>query len=335
MQAIQAEMERYLQVRVLNNADWLCSMNVVDFLRDVGKHFHINVMTKLDSVKSRLEHNVNEEGMTFTEFTYSLFQSYDFYHLYKHHNVNVQIGGSDQYGNIISGIDFIKRKMGNKAKAAGLTIPLLTTSDGKKFGKSEGNALFLNRNKTSPFDFYQYFVRVTDQDACKFLRMLTFLPCEQVAQVEQDHGKAPEQRMAQKLLAQEMTRMIHGDTELHKVQTAVQFLYDQSDTTSTTTTMDWSTLHAQDIQAILKDAPSSTLSRAFVTSNPIAHVCKECNMFKSLNDARRMIKAGALYVNNRREDNDKTVLTSNDIMNDQLVLLRSGKKNYHLLKIIE
>ena len=319
----------------MDNGDWLGQMNIIDLLRDVGKFFHVNNMLRLESVKNRLE---SGEGMTFTEFSYSLFQSYDFYHLYKNYGVSTQLGGSDQYGNIVSGIDYLKKRINLEKDApspvhcGGLTVPLLTTVDGKKFGKSEGNAIYLNPQKTSVYDMFQYFMRVHDSDACKFLRMLTFLPLEQIAQIELEHNLKPEARNAQRILAQEMVLALHGKEELAKVQQASQLLFD-SNAPGSGEHGDVQVWTNEQINMLLKDAPRGRLSRQDTLSKPLFVILKECGMFKSTSEAKRMFKMGGIYVNNRREEDHGHIVTANELIEDRILLLRSGKKNYYIVEM--
>ncbi len=321
-------------VRVVNNADWLSSFNMIDWLRDVGKHFQVNNMMRLDSVKSRIGSETSA-GMTFTEFSYSLLQSYDFYHLNKQLGVQIQIGGSDQWGNITSGMEFIRRKAhveeSSDHSVAGMTIPLLTTADGVKFGKSEGNAIWLNPKKTSPFEFYQYFMRTKDEDVSKFLRMLTLLPLEEIEQIEKQHAQTPEKWIGQRTIAQELVKQIHGNEMEKKVRECSEMLFKEDETANAELLR---TMSKAEIQSLLRDAPTSIIPLDTLLSEPLPMLLKRANVFKSSSEARRAIQNGGLYINYRRESNLQYKLTTSDLIADQtLVLIRVGKKNYYLLQV--
>lgn len=368
VQGIRSEVTRLLEmdsndggsggrVTVVNNHDWLSKINFIELLRDYGKLFQMNQMLRLESVRSRLSDSDDDGsgsgGMTFTEFSYVVFQSYDFHYLHKEHGVSVQIGGSDQWGNIISGIDLIKKKHNADAAAAsgsasqtqaprvgGITLPLLTTADGVKFGKSAGNAVFLSPHKTSVFDFYQYFVRVQDADVRKLLSILTLLPLDEIERVMQQHMEAPEKRLAQKVLARELTRAVHGEEELRKAERSAELLYSSSSSdssvSSSSSSPSWSTLSKDDIKTLLKDAPSVSVSRSVAFDRPLVTVLKECGVCKSAGEARRMLQGGGVYVNNERIDSVHHVLDeSKDVIDGHVVVVRLGKRNYHLLEIVD
>eukprot|EP01080_Neovahlkampfia_damariscottae_P001977 gene1977-1485_t len=320
--SIQTEIQKYFNnnVQILNNSDWLRNMNVIDLLRENGKYFNVNKLLGLESIKTRLQ----SDGMTFTEFSYPIFQSFDFFHLYKNHNVKVQIGGSDQWGNIISGMEFIHKKEElSDLVSGGITIPLLTTSDGKKFGKSEGNAIWLNSEKTSYFDFYQFFVRSKDEDVEKLLFIFTDLLKDDIGEIMNEHEKYPEKKVAQIKLASEITKEIHGIVGLEKAKFSSEILFGNES---------FDKLESKDIEMLFKDAPCSTLSDSILFSSPISTIAREAKMFKSSNQVTKLIKEGGFYVNNNKIESEKFSLTMNDFINDQFVVLRSGKKKYHIIK---
>jgi tyrosyl-tRNA synthetase len=324
------------QVKVLNNSEWLASMNMLQFLRDAGKHFHVNTMLKLDSVRSRLE---QEHGISYTEFTYSLLQSYDFYHLNRYHNVNIQVGGSDQWGNIVSGIDFVKRKCETDAEkkehiAAGITIPLLTTSDGKKFGKSAGNAIWLDSRKTSAFQFYQFFVRTPDDMVEKLLNVLTLCPSEQIGQVMQEHKQAPEKLLAQKLLATELTQQIHGSEALEFVERSSQLLYMNDAAKQQEILQSLSLKQLEDILLGDHAVNNVEINHSEFIGSTLGQVLKKTPMFPSNAEARKAVKSGAVYVNFARvTDWDYTFSVDDCVANGHMAILRSGKKNYCVIRL--
>lgn len=341
----QSRLDREAHVEVLNNADWLSTMNMVQMLRDIGKHFHVNSMLKLDSVRSRLE---QEQGISFTEFTYSLLQSYDFYHLNKYHGVSMQMGGSDQWGNIVSGIDFIRRKNNDASSndssshsvvenmAGGITVPLLTTSDGKKFGKSAGNAIWLSSKKTSVFQFYQYFVRTPDDMVEKLLNVLTLCPVELIQSTMEEHRKAPERLLAQKLLARTLTAQIHGSEALEFVERSTQLLY-MNDSLKQREILQSLTLKQLE-EILLGDhaVNNTTLKQSDFIGQNLAQVIKQTNMYPSSNEAKKAVKSGSFYVNFERVQDWNYQFSDKDcVAEGQLAILRSGKKNYWVIKLVE
>jgi len=322
-----------------NNLDWYGGMGVLDFLRDVGKHARVGHMLGKESVRRRLE----GEGMSFTEFSYQLLQGYDFVHLFRDEGVQVQVGGSDQWGNITAGTDLIRRlgadggpaggaggegeEEAAEPSAFGLTFPLLLTSDGRKFGKSEGGAVWLSADKLSPYRFYQYLFGTPDSDVVKFLKMLTFLPLEEVDAVERamgEEGYRP--NTAQRLLAAEVTRFVHGDRGLDLALKATAALAPGSK----------SELDAPTLEAILEDVPSSALAEAEVVGAPLADVMAACGIQPSKAAARRMIKGGGVRVNNRRVEEEGHVLAAEEVLaasRGGLVLISAGKKNKHIVRV--
>ena len=292
--------------KLVNNADWLNSWHLIDFLRDVGKHFPLSVMLSKDSVKSRLE---GESGISFTEFSYQVLQAYDFYHLFSEEKCALQVGGGDQWGNIIAGIDFIKRKLGNDKQAYGLLFPLLTTSSGKKFGKSEDGNVWLDENRTSYFDFYQYFLRSEDADVVKFLKFFTEIPLAEIEEIEKEHFKAPEKRHGQKRLAEEVTKLIHDEKGLSKAIFSTQLFYDNP-----TEKLTDKELLKEAIGIMGKDIHIYQSTKDIYSENyPIIDALIHTNLASSKRDAKRKIQQGSVYLNNERIENADKIITADDL----------------------
>jgi tyrosyl-tRNA synthetase len=304
--------------RIVNNNDWLGPYTFIGFLRDVGKHFRMGTMLGRESVRARLN---SEAGMSFAEFSYQLLQAYDFLRLYDDAGCRVQIGGSDQWGNITAGTDLIRRLRG--VEAFGLTIPLVCDSAGRKFGKSEGNAVYLDARRTAVYDFYQFFMRTTDADAARFLRIFTFLPLEEIAALETALRETPEARAAQKRLAEEVTRLVHGPDGLASAQRASAVLFGES----------MEGLRAEELLGVFADAPSCALPLERLRGAGMLDVAEAAGLCRSRGEARRLAAAGGLYINNRRVDDPAAVLGEADIIDGRLVVLRSGKKTFRLVKV--
>jgi tyrosyl-tRNA synthetase len=303
---------------ILNNHDWFKDFTFIDFLRDVGKHFRMGSMLSKDSVRSRLE---SESGMSFTEFSYQLLQGYDFLRLLDDHNCSFQLGGSDQWGNITAGTD-LKHKLRRK-NAYGVTMPLVCDSNGQKFGKSAGNAIYLDANKTSYFDFYQFFVRTADEDAIRFLKIFTFLTQDEIDEYAAKLAEAPQKREAQIRLAEEMTRRVHGEEGLEIARRSTAVLYGEA--------MDG--LKAEELLAVFSDVPSTELARADVVGQPVINVAADAGLCKSRGEARRLVQSGGLNLNNKRVSGIDAVVSESDIIDDCLLVLRSGKKRNHIVKV--
>eukprot|EP01024_Parvocaulis_polyphysoides_P013435 TRINITY_DN1524_c0_g3_i1.p1 TRINITY_DN1524_c0_g3~~TRINITY_DN1524_c0_g3_i1.p1 ORF type:complete len:464 (-),score=78.57 TRINITY_DN1524_c0_g3_i1:169-1560(-) len=310
-------------VKVMNNLDWFGSMEFLTFLRKVGRFARVGTMIAKDSVKSRLE--ATDGGMSFTEFTYQLLQGYDFVHLSSNHNIQVQIGGSDQWGNITAGTDLNRKILGEDAKDCfGLTFPLLLDSEGKKFGKSEGGAVWLSSDKLSSYKFYQYLFKTSDEDVVRFLKMLTFLPLQQIQEIEQQMGQSDYiPNTAQKVLAEEVTRFVHGDQALEQAIKITQALQPGAETQ----------LDVYSLQQIAGDAPCSNLSVTEFVGVPIADVMATIGLQKSKGAARRLIKGGGVYLNNEKIQDEGYVLSDGDLIEDKLALLAAGKKNKMLVRM--
>ena len=308
---------------IVNNLDWLAPMSAIDFLRDVGKHFRIGAMLAKESVRARME--ASEEGMSYTEFSYQLLQGYDFYRLYKDHHCVVQLGGSDQWGNITAGIDLIRKLEGEGGNAFGITMPLITTASGQKFGKSEGNAVWLTPERTSAFDFYQFWLRTEDADVSRYLKFFTFLPIDQISALLAEHGKAPEKRLAQKRLAQEMTTLVHGAHAAEQAIAASQTMYGGA--------VEELTDHAVEALAA-QGVPTTTIARSKLESGwPIIDAAVETGLAKSKGEARRLIQQGGLYVNHKPWSDPNASLTIAHLATPTAMVLRSGKKNYRLVRV--
>jgi len=311
---MRRQAERLVEGAVLvNNGDWFRDFSYLGFLRDVGKHFTVNMMLAKESVRARLEDR--ESGISYTEFSYMLIQAYDFLHLHDHHGCRLQIGGSEQWGNITAGLELIRRLRAKEAYA--LTLPLLLDSAGKKFGKSEKGAVWLDPERTTPYDFYQYFFRVEDADVGKMLRMLTFLDRQTIEQVEAAGRAAPEKREAQRVLARELTTLIHGAGETRKAEEAAAALFGP-----------------RTAGAIPPGAPSSELLGARLAGGFfLVDALVESGLCKSKSEARREMEGGGVYVNDERIQKIDHLLTAGDAR-DGVILLRRGKKSYHALKIV-
>ncbi|XP_008801775.2 tyrosine--tRNA ligase, chloroplastic/mitochondrial-like [Phoenix dactylifera] len=305
---------------ILNNYDWWKDITLLDFLREVGRFARVGVMMAKESVKKRL---MSEEGMSYTEFTYQLLQGYDFLYLFKNMGVNVQIGGSDQWGNITAGTELI-RKILQVEGAYGLTFSLLLKSDGTKFGKSEGGAIWLSASMLSPYKFYQYFFSVPDVDVVRFLRILTFLSMEEIRKLEDEMkkpGYAP--NTAQRRLAEEVTRFVHGEEGLAEALKATETLRPGAETK-----LDWET-----IEGIAEDVPSCSLAYGQVLNSSLVDLSVSTGLLSSKSAARRLMKQGGLYLNNRRVDNEAKVIEAGDIVDEKVLLLSAGKKNKMVIRI--
>ena len=304
---------------ILNNHDWLGKFSFLDFLRDVGKNFSVNTMIARDSVSSRL--NREGEGITFTEFSYMILQAYDFYYINKNYDCSLQVGGSDQWGNIVSGIDLTRRLSGNEVY--GLTIPLVTKSDGTKFGKSEGQAIWLSADKTPPYDLYQFLVRQSDEDVIKFLKVLTTLDKTEIESLEESVRSEPHLRRAQKRLAQEVVSTLHGEDVLAKILKAVEAIYSSEIVN----------IDAQLIQDIFRDSPSFEIAFCKLDEGwQIINALAESGLCDSKSKARKLIESGGFYLNNEKQTNVDINLTRENLLKDRFMVFRSGKKNYMLIK---
>ena len=308
--------------KLVNNAEWLVPLRLMEFLRDTGKHFTVNYMTAKDSVKSRLE---REDGISFTEFSYMLLQAHDFLHLFEQHNCMMQAGGSDQWGNIVTGTELIRKVKG--AKAYGLVYPLITRADGSKFGKTaDGESVWLDPNRTSPYRFYQWWLNVDDADVINYLKYFTWLSHTEINELEQALFARPEQREAQRRLAQEVTGMVHGATAVTKAEKAADVLFGG----------DLEGLDAIDIRDIFADVPSSQLAKTAFEGNglPVVDLLAHSGLASSKGDARRSIQGGGIYLNNQRVSDQGQIVTLSQSIEGQFLVLRKGRKRYHLIEIL-
>jgi len=305
---------------VVNNFDWMQSFSYLDFLRDVGKNFPVNVMLAKDSVKNRLERS--DAGLSYTEFSYMLLQAHDFVHLHTTHGCELQLGASDQWGNITAGIDLARRM--KSVQLYGLTCPLLTKTDGTKMGKTESGTVWLSAARTSPYAFYQYWINVDDADAGKCLRFLTELSREEVESLDAARASDPGKRESQRRLAEELTRLIHGDAGLETAQRATEIFFGA----------EISELSDEQLAEIFADVPSQELAETRLEGEglPIIDALVEAGLAKSKGDARRTVEQGGAYVNNRRIETIDVKLSTQHLASETVMVLRSGKKKYALLR---
>ncbi|HTU63337.1 MAG TPA: tyrosine--tRNA ligase [Polyangiales bacterium] len=303
---------------IVNNADWLEKLGFIEVLRDVGKHFSINAMIQRDSVRDRLTQR--EQGISYTEFSYMLLQAYDYLHLYRTKGVTIQLAGSDQYGNIVSGIDLIHRSEGAEAQAFALTNPLLTKADGKKIGKTEKGAIWLSPERTSPYAFYQYFLNADDADVISFLKWYTMRTEAEISELAQRHQAAPEQRHAQRELARDITRLVHGDAELTKAEAASAALFSG----------DVRSLAPDLLAEVFADVPHTQHAKAQLEGEGLAvlELLPQTSLASSKREARQFLEAGAVLVNGEKATLDQK-LTRASLLHGQTILLKRGKKQWH------
>ena len=332
IEGVKAQLGRFLDfnatenpAELVNNFDWMKDISLIDFVRDTGKHITVNYMMAKDSVKKRLS-SESKVGMSFTEFTYQLFQGYDFYHLYKEMDCKLQMGGSDQWGNITTGTELIRRKAQGKAYA--ITVPLVTKADGTKFGKTEGGNVWLDANRTSPYKFYQYWLNASDEDAEKYIKIFTFLDKEAIEAFIIEHRETPHLRLLQKKIGEEVTIMTHGQEAFDNAIKASQILFGKS------TSEDLKSLDEQTFLDIFEGVPQASVSKEEIDNglDMIGALAAKTGFLKSNGEARRALKENAISVNKEKVKEDFVISTS-DIIANAYVLLQRGKKNYFLLKI--
>lgn len=305
----------------VNNLDWYKDFSIIDFLRDVGKFFRVGPMLAKDSVRKRLD---SEDGMSFTEFTYQVLQGYDFLHLYQEKQVVLQIGGSDQWGNITAGVEVVRKVLGKSV--FGLTFPLLLKSDGQKYGKSEKGAVWLSAEKLSPYEFYQFLFRTADADVVRCLKMLTFLPMDEIRALEAQMKSADYvPNTLQRRLAEEVTRVVHGEEAL---KTALKVTLAAAPGLDTV-------LNADDLERISSDMPSSQLPKAEVVGFTLVDLLVKSELLKSKSEARRMLENGGVYLNNEKMAEITRIISANDLLDGRLLLLAVGKKNKKIIRISE
>ncbi len=316
------------KAEVVNNFDWFKEFSFLDFIRDVGKHISVNYMMAKDSVKTRLE-----TGMSFTEFSYQLVQGYDFYWLYKHKNCKLQLGGSDQWGNIVTGTELIRRKSfaeeNKEAEAFALTCPLITKSDGSKFGKSEGGNVWLDPEQTSPYKFYQYWLNASDEDAEKWIKYFTLLSKKEIDDLILQHNEAPHMRLLQKTLAKDVTIRVHSEDDYNAAVEASEILFGKG------TTETLKRLPENVLLSLFEGVPQSEISRTEFENGIgiLDFLSEKAGAFKSNGEARRMLKDNAVSIN-KNKIRDNYELGEKDLLNNKYILVQKGKKNYFLVKIV-
>ncbi len=333
--AVKKQLSRFLDFTsgaennavMVNNYDWMKDFSFLDFIRDVGKHLTVNYMMAKDSVKSRIS-SESTDGMSFTEFTYQLVQGYDFLHLYKTYDCTLQMGGSDQWGNITTGTELIRRIGDGKGFA--LTCPLLTKADGSKFGKSEGGNVWLDSKRTSPYKFYQYWLDTTDEDAQKYIKIFTFLEKTEIEELVKTHAKAPHKWELQKRLAQEITTIVHGEEKMENAVTASEILF------GNTTGADLKTLDEQTFLDVFDGVPQARLSRAEVQNglDMVSALSEKTGFLKSNGEAKRALKENSISVNKEKLSSEY-IISAADLINDRFILLQRGKKSYFVIRVTE
>lgn len=313
---------------IVNNYDWMKEFSFIGFARDVGKRITVNYMMAKDSVKKRLTGEAGA-GMSFTEFTYQLIQGYDFYHLYKNYNCLLQLGGSDQWGNIITGTELVRRMNDEGAKAYAMTCPLITKADGSKFGKSEGGNIWLDADKTSVYKFYQFWLNTSDEDAEKYIKIFTFLTKEEIEKLIEEHKEAPHLRLLQKKLAEEVTAFVHSEEDLENAVKASGILFGNS------TADDLKQLDESTFLDVFDGVPQAEIDRAAIEEglDIVEALVTKSGFLPSNGEARRALKENSISVN-REKVKDDYKITANDLINNQFILLQRGKKNYFILRVL-
>jgi len=331
LKGIQKQLEQFLDfdcgaasAEIVNNYDWFKNFTFLDFIRDAGKHITVNYMMAKDSVKKRLE---SEVGMSFTEFSYQLVQGYDFYYLWKHKNCVLQMGGSDQWGNIVTGTEFIRRKDGGQAFA--ITSPLIKKADGTKFGKTEGGNIWLSADKTSPYQFYQFWLNATDVDAENYIKIFTFLYEEAINELIAQHQQAPHLRTLQKTLASNITLRVHGEMQLQTALKTTDFLFGNG-------SLDFlNQLTANEILQIFEGIPQFTIQKSDLNTgiNVLALFAEKTKIFSSKGESKKMIDGGGVSVNRNKITSNTQLFTPSDLINDKFLVVQKGKKNYFLIVV--
>jgi tyrosyl-tRNA synthetase len=331
LKGIQKQLEQFLDfncgansAEVVNNYDWFKGMSFLEFIRDVGKHITVNYMMAKDSVKSRME-----TGMSFTEFSYQLVQGYDFYWLWKNKNCTVQLGGSDQWGNIVTGTELIRRKGAGEAFA--VTTPLIKKADGTKFGKSEGGNVWLDKTKTSPYKFYKYWINASDEDASKYIRIFTLKTQQEIEQLEAAHAEAPHSRLLQKELAKDITTRVHSFEDYESAANASEILFKKDEEAIA----GLKALSEAVFNDIFEGVPQADISLNEIKAgvNIVDALASKTNFVTSNGEARRALKENAISINKAKVGEDK-VLTADDLIQGKYILVQKGKKNYYLIKAV-
>lgn len=330
---LQAQLSKFLdfsgkaenKAELVNNYDWISKFSFLEFIRDVGKHITVNYMMSKDSVKRRLE---DGNGLSFTEFSYQLIQGYDFYHLWKNENCTVQLGGSDQWGNIVTGTELIRRMGGGSAYA--LTVPLITKADGTKFGKTESGSVWLDPEKTSPYAFYQFWLNVSDEDASKYIRIFTVLDQKTIEALEVEHAEAPHLRILQKEIGKQLTKMVHGEAEFEMALKASEILFGKS------STEDLAALDERTFLQVFEGVPQVQISKSELDQlTSILDLFGEVTqgvVFASKGEARKMIQGGGVSIN-KEKLNDPNEAPSFQLLQDKYLLVQKGKKNYFIIEV--
>ena len=331
LKSIQKQLERFLDfncgansAEIVNNYDWFKSFTFLDFIRDVGKHITVNYMMAKDSVKKRLD---SEVGMSFTEFSYQLVQGYDFYYLWKHKNCMLQMGGSDQWGNIVTGTEFIRRKEGGRV--FGLTSPLIKKSDGTKFGKTEGGNVWLDAKKTSPYQFYQFWLNASDEDAGNYIKIFTFLSDQEINILITEHQQAPHLRVLQKVLAADLTNLVHSATALETAFKTTDFLFGNG-------SLDFlKSLDNEGFLQVFEGIPQFIISKIEfeVGYDVLTLLADKSSIFPSKGEAKKMIVGGGVSINREKISAHDKVFTSADLINEKFLVVQKGKKNYFLINL--
>jgi len=329
VQCVKKQLEKFLDfdaskpnaAEIVNNYDWFKNMSFLQFIRDVGKHITVNYMMAKDSVKKRLE---NENGMSFTEFTYQLVQGYDFYWLYTNKNCKLQMGGSDQWGNIVTGTELIRKKAGGEAFA--FTCPLITKADGGKFGKTEKGNVWLDAQKTSPYQFYQFWLNASDDDAKKWIKIFTLLPKETIEPLLAQHDAAPHERILQKKLAESLTIFVHSKADFEFALQASEILFNNE------TADILSSLNEQQLLQVLEGVPTIHVEKSQLDNgSDLVNFLTETGIFPSKSEARKMWQNGGIRINKKKVETNYTHITSNDLLQHKYLLIQKGKKNYYLI----
>jgi len=326
LEGIKKQLSRFLDFNatnnpalIVNNSEWLGPITMMEFLRDVGKHFTVNNLLAKEAIKRRLE---TDEGISFTEFSYPLLQAYDYLVLYDRHQCTLQMGGSDQWGNILAGIDLIRRLRG--ARAHGLVFPLVTTTSGVKFGKTEAGAVWLDPKLTSPYRFYQFWLNTDDRDVIVYLKFFTWLSREGITDLEASVRAEPEKRTAQRELARQVTAMMHGQTELEKALRASEVLFGK----------EISGLSVDNILDIFADVPSTELEKSKLDGFTLGDALVLSGLAPSKGEAKRLVQGGGVCINNLRADDARKRISASEFIDGQLLVLRKGAKHYHLIRIV-
>ncbi len=324
LQKIRPQLAQFLDLAdgrglLLNNADWLGSLSTLEYLRDVGKHFTVNQMVAKESVKSRFERP--DQGISYTEFSYMLLQAYDFLRLHLDHGCDLQFGGSDQWGNITSGVDYVRKVCGDEVW--GFTTPLIVKADGTKYGKTESGTVWLDPERTSPFTMYQFFLNTPDEQVVELIKFLTFLDHDRITELERLTAEQPQRREAQRALARAVTGLVHGDAEVAKCEEASAALFGE----------EIAALSEEMLLAVTEDAPSTEVPRSELLDDlTLVELLERTGLVKSKKEARRTVEQGGTYVNNVRQADDGRTFTSGDLLHDRYLVLRKGRKEVHIVK---